>query len=162
MLGADDVIDKSAENLWRAARRITPDGYDVVADANGVETLKASYQHLAPAGRLIVYGFATMFQRGPQRGRVPWLKLIVGWLRTPRFNPLNMTNENRSVLAFNLSFLFPRADILSQGIEELVAEVNAGRLRPPQVTPFPFAAVADAHRALESGKTTGKLVLTVP
>jgi NADPH:quinone reductase-like Zn-dependent oxidoreductase len=161
-LGADHVIDKSAEDLWKAAERISPEGYEVIADANGVETLKQSYAHLAPTGKLVVYGFATMFDRNPSRGRFSWLKLAIGWLRTPRFDPLRMTNENRSVLAFNLSFLFPRADILSQGMEELAAEVAAGRLKAPPVTPFPFAAVADAHRALESGKTTGKLVLTVP
>src|SRR5687768_7030601 len=97
-LGADHVIDKSAEDLWKTAERISPEGYEVIADANGVETIKGSYRHLAATGKLVVYGFATMFDRNPSRGRFSWLKLAIGWLRTPRFDPLRMTNENRSVL----------------------------------------------------------------
>ena len=35
----------------------------------------------------------------------------------------------------------------------------AGEIRPLDVTTWPFDDVSDAHRALESGTTTGKLVL---
>lgn len=38
-LGATHVIDKSSVDLWAEARRFAPGGYDVVLDANGVETL---------------------------------------------------------------------------------------------------------------------------
>src|SRR5207237_9610505 len=120
-LGAAEVIDKSAEDLWAAARRHAPGGYDVVLDANGVATLGESYAHLAPAGRLVGYGFHGMMPR--QGGRPQWLKLAWDWLRTPRFDPLRMTNENRSVLAFNLSYLFDRAEILQEGMERLLGWV---------------------------------------
>ena len=36
-----------------------------------------------------------------------------------------------------------------------------GRIRAAEVTTFPLERAADAHRALESGTTVGKLVLTV-
>jgi NADPH:quinone reductase-like Zn-dependent oxidoreductase len=42
----------------------------------------------------------------------------------------------------------------------MVRWLDEGRLLPPQVTSYPAARVADAQRALESGQTTGKLVLT--
>ena len=35
-----------------------------------------------------------------------WLNMGVDALRTPRFNPLDMVPDNKSVLTFNLSFLF--------------------------------------------------------
>lgn len=159
-LGADHVIDKSTEDLWRAAERHSPRGYDVVLDANGVETLSASFRHLAPTGRLVVYGFATMLPRG--KGRPSWPKLAVDWVRTPRFDPLTMTNENKSVMAFNLSYLFDRPDILAESMHALASWVDQGKLRAPRVQTFPLDRVADAHRALESGTTMGKLVLTVP
>jgi NADPH:quinone reductase-like Zn-dependent oxidoreductase len=155
--GAHVVIDKSREDLWRAARRHAPDGYDAVFDANGVETLHASYEHLASPGRLVVYGFATMLPRG--RGRPSWAKLAVDWLRTPRFDLLKMTNMNRSVMAFNLSYLFDRKAALAPAIEQLLAWADAGRLAAPRVTEYALEDVAAAHRALESGATTGKLVL---
>ncbi len=156
-LGADHVIDKSTEDLWRRAEEYAPRGYDVVLDANGVETLGKSFRHLAPTGRLVVYGFATMMSRG--KDRPSWPKLAVDWLRTPRFDPLTMTNENKSVMAFNLSYLFDRPDILAESMAALTSWVEEGKLAPPRVQTFPMARVADAHRALESGKTIGKLVL---
>jgi len=156
-LGAGAIIDKSTEDLWRAARRHAPDGYDAVFDANGVETLGESYEHLAAPGRLVVYGFATMIPRG--RGRPSWPKLAFDWLRTPRFDPLRLTNDNRSVMGFNLSYLFERRAAFLPALEQLLGWIEAGKLAPPRVTEFPLNEVARAHRALESGTTTGKLVL---
>lgn len=160
-LGADLVIDKAREDMWSAARRFAPNGFDVVLDANGVETLRKSFEHLAPTGRLVIYGFATMLPRGGdgKRGTPRWLKLGADWLRTPRFDPLTMTNDNKSVMAFNLSYLFERPDILLEGMTTLLGWVGEGKLPAPRVETFPFAKVADAQRAIESGKTIGKLVL---
>lgn len=155
-LGADEVIDKSKEDLWQRAEALAPKGYDVVLDANGVETLKASYQHLRRPGKLVVYGFSSMMPRG---GRTRWLKLILGVLRTPRFHPLNMTNVSSSVMAFNLSYLFDEEHILNDGLSQLLGWLAEGRLQVPPVTEYPLDRVADAHRDLESGKTVGKLVL---
>lgn len=155
------LIDKSSQALWPAARSHCPQGYDLIPDANGYQTLKQSYQHLAPGGRLIVYGFHSMFSFDRHgRGRVNWPALLLGWLRTPRFNPLAMTSDNRSVLAFNLSFMGHQKAILREGFHQLMAGVEAGALRPLPVTRYPFDRVADAHHDLESAQTTGKLVLT--
>ncbi|MEJ2523534.1 MAG: zinc-binding dehydrogenase [Gammaproteobacteria bacterium] len=160
-LGCDTVVDKSSEKLWDAARAFAPGGFDVVLDANGYPTLRAGYDHLAPGGRLVVYGFAAMLPKSTRdgRGKPDWLRIAAGWLRTPRFSPLTMTRDNKSVLAFNLSFMEEKADELGEGMRWILGEIAAGRLRPLPVTPFSFEAVAEAHRAIESGKTTGKLVL---
>ena len=50
------MIDKSKDDLWTVAAALSPKGYEVVFDANGIETLQMSYDHLAPGGRLIIYG----------------------------------------------------------------------------------------------------------
>jgi synaptic vesicle membrane protein VAT-1 len=157
-LGADAVIDKSAEDLWSAASRYAPGGFDVVLDANGVETLRGSYAHLAPTGRLVVYGFHSMLRRGGS-GRPPWLKLGVDFLRTPRFSPIDMTNDNKSVMAFNLSYLFERTALLQEAMDVLTRSVETGSLKSPPIQEIPFDEVASAHAALESGRTIGKLVL---
>lgn len=158
-LGAAHVIDKSTEDLWRAAERIAPKGYDVVLDANGVSTLAESYKHLRPTGRLVIYGFHSMMRKGA--GTPSWPKLAADWLRTPRFNPLDLTNDNKSVMAFNLSYLFEERGILEESMGRLMTLANAGAIEPPPTRIFPLERVADAHRALETGTTTGKLVLSV-
>jgi len=156
-LGAEVVIDKSSVDLWREAERAAPHGFDVVLDANGVATLAESYRHLAAPGKLVVYGFHSMLPR--RGGRPDWVKLAFDWLRTPRFSPLALTKENRSVLGFNLSYLFGRPEILERAMADLLGWLAAGRLTPLEVTRYPFDRVADAHRAIESGQTVGKLVL---
>lgn len=155
-MGAQAVIDKSREPLWPAAERHAPAGYHAVFDANGVSTLKQSYEHLAPTGRLLVYGFASML---PRSGRVNPLRLALDWLRTPRFNPLAMTSDNRSVLAANLSFLQSHAAQLRGGMLWLLDRFEAGELVPLPVETFPLAGAAAAQERIESGQTVGKLAL---
>ncbi|AKU97427.1 Alcohol dehydrogenase [Labilithrix luteola] len=155
--GADHVIDKSRENLWVTAERVAPEGYDVVADANGVSTLRESYGHLRRAGKLVVYGFHSMMPKSG--GRPNWPKLAIDFLRTPRFSPLAMTNDSKSVMAFNLSYLFDRLDLLTEAMTQLSTWLAEGKLHAPPVKTYPFADVARAHADLESGQTIGKLVL---
>ena len=154
---ADEVIDKSTSELWEEAERISPDGYPVILDANGPSTLAQSYAHLAPPGKLVVYGFHSMMPR--KGGKPKWLKLAMDYFKTPRFNPLDMTGSNRSVLAFNLSYLFDRSDILQEVMAGVCEGFESGRLSPMACTTYDFERVADAHRDLESAQTVGKLVL---
>ena len=154
--GADHVIDKSREDLWRMARRYAHDGYDVVCDANGVATLKDSWEHTRSPGRLVIYGFHTMMSKN---GKPNWAKLGVDFVRTPRFSAFDMTNLNKSVLAFNLSYLFEERQILEDAMEQLLGWVREKKIAAPPVTTFPLDRAADAHKAIESGTTKGKLVL---
>ncbi len=155
-MGADAVIDKSSQKLWQRAQALAPAGYDAIFDANGVATLGPSYKHLAPTGRLVIYGFASML---PQNGRLNWLKLARDWLRTPRFNPMDMTQSNRSVLAANLSFLQSHAPSMREGMEWLLERFADGRLDPLPVESYTLSRAAEAQRRIESGQTLGKLAL---
>ncbi len=156
-LGAQTVIAGRDRAAIRAIAAAAPDGYDAIFDANGAASLRRSYRMLAPAGRLVVYGFHTML--APGAARPSWLRLARTYLATPRFNPLRMTMENRSVMAFNLSFLHDRPANLVRGMEAILAHFAAKRLAPPRVSCWTLPEVAAAQRALESGTTTGKLVL---
>ena len=77
----------------------------------------------------------------------------------PCFNPRNLVNDNKSIVAFNVSYLVERTDLIREAMGDLLAWVEAERIRPPDVQQFDFERVADAQRAIESGMTTGKLVL---
>ncbi|WP_094027397.1 zinc-binding dehydrogenase [Nocardia cerradoensis] len=44
-------------------------------------------------------------------------------------------------------------------LQRLIEWVTTGRISAPQPHPLPLSEAADAHRRLESGTTTGKLVL---
>jgi len=155
--GAEAVIDKSREDLWQRAEAICPQGFDAVFDANGPATLKESYRHLAPTGKLVCYGFHSMLSL--RRGRADYFKLIREYFRVPRFNPFDMTRDNKSLIAFNLSYLFHRRDLLREAMADLIARVEKGEIRAPSLQRFAFERVVEAHQALESGATVGKLIL---
>jgi synaptic vesicle membrane protein VAT-1 len=155
--GPAHVIDKSTQDLWKEAEKFAPEGYDVVLDANGYATLKQSWAHVRPTGKLVIYGFHTMLPK--QGGRLNWPKLIWGWLRTPRFNPIDLPNQNKSIISFNLSFLFNRRDLLEEGMQDMLGWIAEGKIQPPIIRTFPLPQAAEAHKAIESGKTVGKLIL---
>ena len=156
-LGANHVIDKSTSDLWKEAEKISPTGFDVILDANGASTLKASYDHLAPTGKLLCYGFHSMLPK--EGGKLDYLKLVKTYLQTPRFNPLDMTQANKSLITFNLSYLFDKKEMFQEAILDLVKMIEEKKIAGPQVTVFPFEKVAEAHKVLESGQTTGKIIL---
>lgn len=156
--GAAYVIDKSTEDLWRKIEEISPQGYDLILDANGASTLKGSYQHLRPAGRLLIYGFASMFSRSGRKNR---LKLVRDYLRTPRFNPFDLTGANKTISGFNLIYLFEKVDMFRNIMDTLLKWDSECLIPPMPVKTFAFEDVVKAHQAMESGNSVGKLVLVV-
>lgn len=156
--GASAVVVRGPA-LWKDIDAAAPEGFDAVFDANGVTTPRPGFERLKLGGRLVIYGFAEMFPRG---GRPSKLSLAWNWLRVPRFSPLEMTAANRAVLGFNVVFLTDRVELAEEGFDAIAGWMEKGLIRKPPVTEFPVERVADAHRALESGDTVGKLVLTFP
>ncbi len=155
--GAKHVLVREKENWWERARDLSKEGFDVVLDANGGSSTKESYALVRPTGKLVVYGAHTFFPQ--EGGKIQWVRLLTGFLKTLRLNPLNMTQDNKSVVGFNLSFLFERKDLLNEAMNQLNAWLKEEKITPLPFTAFPMDQVAEAHRALESGQTTGKLIL---
>ena len=154
--GAAAVVVRGPR-LWEDVDAAAPGGFDAIFDANGMTTPRPGFARLRAGGRLVIYGFAEMFPRG----RRPTLAgLALSWLRVPRFSPLEMTATNRSVMGFNVVFLTERAELARDGFDAIAGWMADGRLPRTTVTEFPVERAADAHRALESGTTVGKLVLT--
>jgi NADPH:quinone reductase-like Zn-dependent oxidoreductase len=156
--GSTFVIDKGTQDLWQKAEELSPEGYDIILDANGASTLKGSYDHLAPAGRLLIYGFASMFSHS---GRKNILKLLWYYLKTPRFNPFDLTGANKTISGFNLIYLFDKVNLFRDIMQTLLSYDTEGQLPLAPITTFPFEDVVSAHKAIESGRSVGKLVLVV-
>ena len=159
-LGADMVVSKKEVSWSKKAREFSTDGFQVVLDANGAETLGQSYKLLSQMGKLIAYGFHTMLPK--DRGTLNWPKLIFNYLKTPRFNPISMTEQSKSLVTFNLSFLFKEHDILSEAMKDIINWIEQEEISPPKITTYSFSEIGKAHRDIESGNTVGKLVIKTP
>jgi len=156
-MGADFVVDRSTQDLWKEVESHAPDGCDIILDGNGVSTLRKGFKHLKPTGKLISYGFHSML---PKKHGIPnYLKLVFDYLRTPRFSPLSMHIKNSSLVTFNLSFLFDRKDLLKIAMTSLMGMLAEGTICLPEITEYPFDNVIQTHKDLQSGTTKGKLVL---
>lgn len=134
-LGADAVVDYTAEDVLQAVRAFTDGrGVDVVFEHVGQATWAASIKMLARAGRLVTCGNTS------------------GW---------EAQTDIRYVFAKQLSIL--GSYMGSKGeLLELLPWVAAGRLRPVVHGVFPLAEAAEAHRVLEAQAQFGKIVLEPP
>jgi NADPH:quinone reductase-like Zn-dependent oxidoreductase len=141
--------------LDHALAALDVDGLDVVLDAIAGPFFRPAYERLRPEGRLVLYGAADLM---PRRARPDYLRLALKYLGRPRLDPLRMIAENKSVMAFNLIWLWDRVDRLTR------AQEGVSRLtrRPPFVGQrFRFAEAPAALRYLQSGESIGKVVLEV-
>ncbi|CAB9502650.1 furan-3-one reductase [Seminavis robusta] len=162
-LGCHVVIDKSQEDLWLKAEEASPQGYSAVMDANGVSTLEESYNHLAASGRLIVYGFHSNLPIGRAAlSPMEWISMAQKASSMPKFDPMDLTKSNKSILSFNLSFFADETDVLSQFFDQICEWIQQGKLAPPRVVEYPMDQIVEAHELIQSGKSIGKIVLTTP
>lgn len=127
----------------------------LIMECIGGKILKIGYQQLAPMGRMISYGSARYTSVG---NRPNYLKLLYYYLTRPRIDPQTMTTDNKSVMAFNLIFLFHHADMMHQMLEA----IRQLALEKPLVGHrLAFHNMQDAILLFQSGKTVGKVVLEV-
>ena len=164
-LGADIVIDKSkldSDGLWAAAAAAAPDGYAAIFDANGVATLRESYDHLAQTGTLVIYGFHTNLPSAASLSPLAWARMAVGMAKMPKFDPMDLVISSKTVAGFNLSFFAEEKALVSAYMDAIVGWVAAGKLRVAKVTAYPLSEVPKAHTFIQSGASVGKLVLNPP
>ena len=138
-----------------ATAALGADGLDCVLDAVLGPTFRPAFERLRPEGRYVLYGAADFMSHA---SRPNYLALGWRYLRRPRLDPLAMISANRSVMAFNLIWLWDRVERLPEGYAALERLLPC----PPHVgARFPFDQAVEAMRLLQSGQTIGKVVLKV-
>lgn len=153
--GYDKVIvrGKNFKDDLKAALDGKP--LELVMDSVGGDYFTIPFRMLAPMGRVIVFGSARYAAPGDKPNKWHMLKL---WLRRPKIDPQILPEKNKGVLGFNLIWLYERAWLMHQ----LLKELEALNLEAPHVGHiFPFEKLPDAVRLFQTGKTVGKVVVTV-
>jgi NADPH:quinone reductase-like Zn-dependent oxidoreductase len=126
---------------------------NLVLETAGGKYFKWSYHLLAPMGRLVAYGSADFT---PSGNRPNYLKLIWKYLKRPKVDPLKMITENKSVMGFNLIWLYEKADLMKQLLQEIF-ELN---LDAPYIGErFTFAELPEACKKFKEGNTVGKVII---
>jgi NADPH2:quinone reductase len=139
--GADETINYTSRDFAVEAKRATADvGVAVVYDSVGRTTFEGSLNALRRRGMLALFGQSS----GPVPPIDPQILNRKGslFLTRPTLNDYVATREE-----------------LLQRSTELFDWVKSGALTVRIGAEFPLVRAADAHRALVSRKTTGKIVL---
>lgn len=139
--GADHTILYTQQDFVAEVKRITGGrGVDVVYDSVGVTTFDKGFDCLRPRGVMALYGASS----GPV---APF--------------DLQVLNAKGSLFVTRPSLnhhIITRADLVARA-SEVLGWIAKGSLKLRVEHTFPLAEAADAHRALEGRKTTGKVLL---
>ncbi len=159
-LGADFVIDKSKEDLWAKAEEISPGGFVAMFDANGVETLQYSYDHLCNCGSLVVYGMHTNLPKSTDLNPINWINVISKVGKMPRFDPMDLMLNSKSISGFNLSFFEAEHDLIVSYFNQISDWIADSTITVVEPTIFPITEIREAHVLIQSGTSKGKIVVS--
>lgn len=147
-LGADVVVDYKKQDFETVL-----DGYDVVLDTLGGETLAKSLQVLKPGGKIISLAGPPDAAFARELGANPVLQLMMSALSLR----IRLRAKRRHV---SYSFLFMKAS--GDELRELTMLVDAGKIRPVVDRVFPFDQTREAMEYVEKGRAkAGKVVITM-
>jgi NADPH2:quinone reductase len=139
-LGADAAIDADPDGMTE--RLIEANGgapVDVVFEMAGGAVFDASFEALAPFGRLVVYGIATREQREVRSGK--------------------LMKTSRAVVGFWFNHCLDRPEMVEAALSDLFARAARGELRAVVGATYPLSEAARAQTDLAERRTTGKLLL---
>lgn len=139
--GAHEVILYTQQDFVAETKRITDGaGVQVIFDSVGKTTFLKGFDCLAPRGMMVLYGQSS----GPVEPLDPQLLNQKGslFLTRPTLHHYTAT----------------RAELLERA-DQVLGWVGDGSLQVTIGGEFPLAQAAQAHRELESRRTTGKLLL---
>lgn len=138
--GADAVIRYTEQDFEAEVKRLTDGrGVQVVYDSVGKTTFDQSLASLAPRGYLVLFGQAS--------GKVPALD--------PTMLAKGSFFLTRPTI---LHYTLGRDELLGRAAE-IFGWLQSGTLQLRTEFEFPLQDAAEAHRALEERKTTGKILL---
>ncbi|HUG01062.1 MAG TPA: NADPH:quinone oxidoreductase family protein [Longimicrobiales bacterium] len=156
-LGADAVVNYRAEGWERRLRDAAgPEGIDIALEMVGGEVFRAATGVLAPFGRIVVAGYASLDYK-----RWNPASLWRAWRGLPRMGLREMLTRSVGMSSSHIGFLLPHAGLVGRMWDDVVAFVAEHGVRPQVGHVLPFEAAAEAHRLIESRGSYGKVVLRV-
>lgn len=153
--GFDAKIIRSANFASDLDAALGERDLNLIVETIGGEIFSAGYARMAPQGRMVVVGTSQFASPGSKPN---YLKLLWKFIRRPKLDPQQMVQDNKSVMGFNLIWLYEKVDVM----DELTAEMAKLDLGKPFVgSTFTFDKLHDALKLFQSGRSTGKVVVTI-
>ena len=87
------------------------------------------------------------------------LRVVWRVLRFPRFGPLALMNQNRTVAGVNLGHMWTAREIIQPQLDALLEYARSGHITPRVDRSFRFSDAAAAHHYIHNRHNIGKVVL---
>jgi len=146
-LGADVVIDYKRGDFEKLLN-----GYDVVLNSLGKDTLEKSLSVLKPGGKLVSISGPPDAEFAKANGSSWFLQQAM------RLLSFGVRRQARRQ-GVSYSFLFMRAN--GEQLRKVTALIEAGVIRPVIDRVFPFGATNEALAYVETGRSKGKVVVNI-
>ena len=154
-LGAEAAVNYRGAGFESRLREAAgPAGFDVVLEVVGGEVFRAVWPVLAPFGRVVVAGFASLALQ--KWNPLSWLRT---WRDLPRADIRSLAPASAGLMATHIGYLLDDPPRLTRIWGELMAFVAAQGIRPVVGATFSFGQMAEAHRLMESRRSVGKIVV---
>lgn len=128
----------------------------LIMECIGGKVLAQGWKAMAPMGRMVVYGNASFSSHGAKPN---YPRLIWKYLWRPKIDPLRLPTENKSLMGFNLIYLYEQTDMMHQ----LLKGLQALQLEPQYVGHvYEFEQMHEAIKLFQRGQSVGKVVVRVP
>ena len=131
-------------------------GVDVVLEMVGGEVYRKSLKTLAPFGRIVVTGFASLNLQ--KWNPISWWKT---WQAIPRASIGRMAVKSYGVMGSHLGYQLKDTARLHSTWNELTTFVQEHQIKPVVGATFSFDDIAAAHQLMESRQSYGKIVINV-
>lgn len=158
-LGAE-VLDYRDPDLVQQILRLAPGGVQFAFDAGGGDGIARAGDSLADGGLLVSFGFAEASRRAA--GRSPEVMAATGKVFAAAGEALaaiNASPHGLRAVQFDITRLrAENPDGYASDLTWLLDHIEAGRL-VPVVRAVRLEDIRAAHRALDAGEVTGRLVL---
>lgn len=156
-LGVDAAINYRKADFVQALRAEPQfPGIDVAVEMVGGAVYRKCFEVLNPCGRVVVAGFASLALQ--KWNPVSWWKT---WRDLPKARIQKLAERSHGVLSTHLGFLLAEHERMQKVWADLVAFIQAKKIRPHVGRIFDFAALPEAHAFIESRRSTGKIVIQV-
>ncbi len=153
--GYDDVIVRENNFNEQLKQSVGERKLNIVLESIGGKIFKESFDLLSPTGRIIIYGGAQFMSHSP---RPNYLKLLFQYLTRPKIDPLSLSDTNRSLMGFNLIYLWNKPEVMKRMLTNIL---NFNLKKPYIGSIFSFDKLPEALKHFQSGKTIGKVVIIV-
>lgn len=149
----DDVIVRDDDFYKKLRSALGDRPLQLVMECIGGKILMQGWKAMAPMGRMVVYGSASFSSHG---NKPDYPTLLWKYFKRPKIDPLRLPTQNKSLMGFNLIYLYEQTDMML----DMLNALQALQLKPQHIGHVHnFDEMHHAIQLFQKGETVGKVVV---